>query len=309
MKLRCAYCGLDLNEQHFQVSATALTSICDLCQQRGLQPGQWANPQIAALAQARSGQFLGQSELAPAIPITPDLARPQPLALNKQQRRACASVINAFDALTVAWQTPARRRDFYQRIIGWQDQPQANLTGDLPQDLRHLGCDTTGLFDKNDLDYATRQRVREQFGYRCQYCGRYGDSVDHKDPVALSADNRRANLTLACRECNRLKGDMPYALFVQWNQEVAPLLRKLAAAQRTLTALRQRQERVQAKLAVEQHLHGQVKAPAAQALRQQIKLLQGLRDGENSQYQKWIKLRHDYVISHYQAWLLAETEE
>ncbi|MFC6314671.1 HNH endonuclease [Lapidilactobacillus achengensis] len=303
MKLRCAYCGLDLNEQHFQVSATALTSICDLCRQRGIKPGQWANAQIAALAQARSGQFLGQSELAP------DLPQPQPLALNKQQRRACASLINAFDALTVVWQTPARRQDFYQRIIGWQDQPQANLTGDLPQDLRRLGCDITGLFDKNDLDYATRQRVREQFGYRCQYCGRYGDSVDHKDPVALSADNRRANLTLACRECNRLKGDMPYTLFVQWNQEVTPLLRKLAAAERTLTALRQRQERVQAKLAVEQHLYGQVKAPAAQALRQQIKLLQGLRDGENSQYQKWIKLRHDYVISHYQAWLLAEMEE
>lgn len=302
MHLHCAYCQLDLNLQHFQASAQVLTSICDVCQSRGLKPAAFPNQQIAYLAAARQWSFLG-------LPGQLQAAQPAILKLTRQQRKACTSLLNSFDVLPADWQTPTRRQQFYQEVIRWQDQPDFMLTGNVPVDLKRLGCDTTGLFDKNTLDYATRARVREYYQHQCQYCGRYGDSVDHKNPVALSNDNRWENLTLACRECNRLKGDMPYQLFVDWNQELRPLLNQLVAGERTLQRLDDQQRQLQNKLAAQRHLTGEITNPHLQGLRQQIKLVQGLRDGEDSDYQKLIQLRHDYIISKFQIWQLAQAAD
>ncbi|WP_164508167.1 HNH endonuclease [Lapidilactobacillus wuchangensis] len=302
MHLRCAYCQLDLNLHHYQASAEVVTSICDLCQSRSLKPAAFQNQQVAYFAAARKWLFLG-------LPTQLQSASQPVLQLTRQQRKACTSLLNSFDALPAAWQTTGRRQQFYQEVIRWQDQPDFELTGNVPVDLKRLGCDTTGLFDKNTLDYTTRARVREYYQHQCQYCGRYGDSVDHKNPVALSNDNRWENLTLSCRECNRLKGDMPYQLFVDWNQELQPLLRQLVASEQALQRLDEQQRQLQNQLAAQRHLTGEVTNPQLQAIRQQIKVVQGLRDGEDSDYQKLIQLRHDYIISKFQIWQLQQVAD
>lgn len=298
MHLRCAYCQLDLNLVHFQAGAQLVTSICDICQLRGWQPAQFSNQQLAFEAQAQGWTLLG-------LPASVS-EQPAPLKLTRQQRQSCAGLVASFDALPDFWQTPARQQQFYQRIIQWQDHPLLAFTGNVPRDLRQLGCEVTGLFDKNTLDFTTRTRVREYYQFRCQYCGRYGDSVDHKEPVALSNDNSWDNLTLSCRECNRLKGDMPYAQFQQWNQEIAGLSQQLVADETALHRLTERQRKLQQRLAAQRHLQMDIQAPALQQLRQEIKIVQGLLDGTDSDYQKRIQLRHDYITSHYQVWRLAQ---
>lgn len=303
MHLRCAYCQLDLNLQHFQVGTTVVTSVCDLCQKRGLQPANFSNQQISYFAAARQWTFLGLPQELQMKPM------PATLQLTREQRKSCMSLINSFDALPADWQTVDRRQQFYAELIRWQDQPSFIFTGNLPTDLSKLGCDTTGLFDKNTLSYTTRARVREFYHYQCQYCGRYGDSVDHKNPVTLSNDNSWENLTLSCRECNRLKGDMPYDLFVRWNRELSILLPQLVHSEQTLQRLTTQQQHLQNQLAAQRHLTGAVTSPRLNALRQEIKLVQGLRDGEDSDYQKLIQLRHDYIISKFRVWQLRQSLE
>lgn len=300
MYLRCAYCRLKLSLPHFQAGTTVLTSLCDICQQRGLAVADFANVQVATLAKARGWSYLGRAQQLP-------IQEQKTLTLTKNQRRTCLSLIRSFDALTNAWQQPQRRRRFYTALLTWQDDPQRQpFSGNLPQDLTSLGCQIEGIFDKNKVDYQTRQRIREKFHYTCQYCGRYGDSVDHKEPVVRSNDNDLDNLTLSCRECNKLKGDMPYALFKKWNAELGDVLPRLVAAQRTLQRLQAQKEQIQRRLAAEQHLQQRVVSPQTNALRAQIKVLQGLLDGQMSDYQELIRLRHDYLVSHYQLWLLQQ---
>ena len=302
MRLKCQYCRLTLDQQHFILADKQLTSICDICQVRGLQLGDFENTQTRALATVRQWVYLG-------LPTGAPQQSKQRLSLNKSQKKRCASLIDAFDALTGSWQNTKMRRDFYRRIIAWQDQPAATvITGNLPNDLAKLGFDVDRLFDKNTLDYTTRAYIREKFHHQCQYCGRYGDSVDHKDPVTLSDDNRLENLTLACRECNKLKGSMPYQQFWQWNQEIPATLAQLRDYEKTLQRLNVQQKTYQNRLAVQRHLNAEIRDPQLVALRKQIKLFQGLIDGEDSDYQKLIQTRHDYIISHYETWQLEQKE-
>ncbi|GEL13167.1 restriction endonuclease [Lapidilactobacillus concavus DSM 17758] len=298
MRLKCQYCRLTLDQQHFMLGEKQLTSICDICQVRGLPIGEFENGPIEQLALARQSIFLG-------LPSEVRQSSQNRLALTKKEQRACMSLINGFDALTIATQHDELQHDFYRRIIQWQDHPDhLVITGNIPEDIANLGCDTAVLFDKNNLDFTTRAYIREKYQYRCQYCGRYGDSVDHKNPVTFSNDNRIENLTLSCRECNKLKGSMPYQLFKQWNAEIPAVLARLREFEQTLHNLAEQQKRQQNRLAVQSHLTTNLRDPQLMILRQKIKSLQGLIDGEMSDYQKMIAIRHDYVLSHYEAWQL-----
>ena len=303
MRIRCQYCRLNLAEEHFYLGKKQLTSICDICQTRGLLIGNFANLQSLGLAMARQWVYLG-------LPDNFNQEQLIALTLTKVERKSCNSLIDSFDVLPGSWQDQSLRFQFYQHVIKWQNQPDAvKLTGNFPIDLENLGCDTTTIFDKNNLDYTTRLYIREKYHYVCQYCGRYGDSVDHKDPVSLSDDNSLDNLTLSCRECNKLKGSMPYQQFVQWNNEISATLNKLRRYQQTIERLTQRQKKLQSQLAVARHLASSEQAANLQPLRRQIKVLQGLLDGENSDYQKLIQIRHDYIISHYVTWQLEQEED
>lgn len=303
MRIRCQYCRLNLAEEHFYLGKKQLTSICDICQTRGLLIGNFANLQSLGLAMARQWVYLG-------LPDNFNQEQLIALTLTKAERKSCNSLIDSFDVLPGSWQDQSLRFQFYQHVIKWQNQPDTvKLTGNFPIDLENLGCDTTAIFDKNNLDYTTRLYIREKYHYVCQYCGRYGDSVDHKDPVSLSDDNSLDNLTLSCRECNKLKGSMPYQQFVQWNNEIPATLNKLRRYQQTIERLSQRQKKLQSQLAVARHLAGSEQAANLQPLRRQIKVLQGLLDGENSDYQKLIQIRHDYIISNYVTWQLEQEED
>lgn len=303
MRIRCQYCRLNLAEEHFYLGKKQLTSICDICQTRGLLIGNFANLQSLGLAMARQWVYLG-------LPDNFNQEQLIALTLTKAERKSCNSLIDSFDVLPGSWQDQSLRFQFYQHVIKWQNQPDAvKLTGNFPIDLENLGCDTTTIFDKNNLDYTTRLYIREKYHYVCQYCGRYGDSVDHKDPVSLSADNSLDNLTLSCRECNKLKGSMPYQQFVQWNNEIPATLNKLRRYQQTIERLTQRQKKLQSQLAVARHLASSEQDSNLQPLRRKIKVLQGLLDGENSDYQKLIQIRHDYIISHYVTWQLEQEED
>jgi hypothetical protein len=64
---------------------------------------------------------------------------------------------------------------------------------------------------------ATKQRVRQRAGNRCEYCQSHQDylmgwlQIDHFLPVSKGGSNDDANLCLACELCNQYK----------WNQTAA----------------------------------------------------------------------------------------
>lgn len=72
-----------------------------------------------------------------------------------------------------------------------------------------------------DLGYSVfdkvRRRIAEDFGWRCQYCGRQVRvglnagrdlaTIDHKTPLSRGGTWKRFNLTCACKWCNSLKNN------------------------------------------------------------------------------------------------------
>lgn len=61
------------------------------------------------------------------------------------------------------------------------------------------------------LSEATRQRVRQRAGNRCEYCQSHQDyilgrlQVDHVVPTVKGGSNAESNLCLACELCNQYK--------------------------------------------------------------------------------------------------------
>ncbi len=53
---------------------------------------------------------------------------------------------------------------------------------------------------------STRTQVLQRDLYRCNYCGGYADTVDHKVPVAAGGTDHPTNLVAACDLCNKGKG-------------------------------------------------------------------------------------------------------
>lgn len=56
-------------------------------------------------------------------------------------------------------------------------------------------------------DEVTKTYVRQRDGYICQYCGNYGDTVDHVYPYSRGGKNTWGNLVTACKPCNGFKDD------------------------------------------------------------------------------------------------------
>jgi DNA-directed RNA polymerase subunit RPC12/RpoP len=64
---------------------------------------------------------------------------------------------------------------------------------------------------KNPVKKHVRHAVLERDGFRCQYCGRAGLSleegtVDHIIPISLDGHHKAENLRAACRPCNSRRG-------------------------------------------------------------------------------------------------------
>ena len=74
------------------------------------------------------------------------------------------------------------------------------------------------------VDKATREAVRQAYGYRCGYCSVHEEEVgselelDHFQPRSAGGNDERNNLVYCCSTCNRLKGD----LWLQGNTVSSP---------------------------------------------------------------------------------------
>lgn len=53
----------------------------------------------------------------------------------------------------------------------------------------------------------SRRGVFARDGYRCQYCGRHADSIDHVRPRSRGGSHSWENVVAACRRCNMAKRD------------------------------------------------------------------------------------------------------
>lgn len=61
---------------------------------------------------------------------------------------------------------------------------------------------------------SLRKFILERDQYICHYCGRYGDTMDHKIPKSKGGLDTPANCVCACLKCNRKKGDMEYDEYI-----------------------------------------------------------------------------------------------
>jgi 5-methylcytosine-specific restriction endonuclease McrA len=64
-----------------------------------------------------------------------------------------------------------------------------------------------------------REEVLKRDGHACQYCGSYGDTVNHVIPLAAGGKTVIANLVAACHPCNSSKRDRPVS---EWEASRCP---------------------------------------------------------------------------------------
>lgn len=57
-------------------------------------------------------------------------------------------------------------------------------------------------------DTVEKMIVLRRDGYTCQYCGEYGDTVDHVFPKSQGGPHSWDNLVAACKDCNGQKSDL-----------------------------------------------------------------------------------------------------
>jgi len=291
VKFQCSSCGLRMESLHFKQAGLMnpkLTSICDICLQRGRKAEDFPNQTVEIFAKALLYSFVGKDGKDNNLNF---------LVATKQKRKEYESFIQDYDGNELAEQQ-LKRADFNTAVIASEDGtinflPSQNL--DFSENLKNMGLDVN--FQLNEVDFIDRERVRAKYHYRCQYCGRRGHSVDHKDPVSLSHNNDFDNLILSCSECNRIKSNMPFKLFKHLNDQIPDINKKLVKYENTLSTLKEEFEQKRRELAAKAHLKGVVNDPELNAIRKQNKKLQDAIDGLQSDYGALRKLRENYFTT------------
>ena len=223
-------------------------------------------------------------------------------------RRSYEALMQDYDGNVLAKQQ-LPREDFNQAVIKAEDDPSFFLSGKLPfaEKLQALGLSVD--FQLNEVDYIDRERIRAKYKYRCQYCGRRGRSVDHKDPVSVSHDNSLDNLILSCSECNRIKSNMPYDLFVKLNEELQPLNKKLVKYENALGPLEKEFQDRRNMLTAKVHLKGVVNDPELAAIRKENKRLRDAIDSLESDYDAARHFREDHFKLGWKLYLAQQDKE
>jgi len=273
-----------------------LTSICDICITRNLNPEDYANDAVAAFAQSLLYTFVGAKKQDQSGFIVK----------NKKDRKRYEAFLQDYDGNEIA-RSQIKRSDLNIAIIKSEDGklgyvPDQGVT--FAQNLEKLGLEVN--FQLNEVDFIDRERIRAKYKYRCQYCGRRGRSVDHKDPVSLSHNNDLNNLTLSCAECNRIKSDMPYQLFIKLNNGIVDINKKLVKYENALGTLKEEFEHRRRYLAAQVHLKGVINDPELNAIRKQNKSLQDAIDSLQSDYDDLRLTRKTYFDT---GWKLARIKE
>ncbi|WEV37083.1 HNH endonuclease signature motif containing protein [Lactobacillus sp. ESL0677] len=299
MKFQCSSCGLRINSVHFKKQGLMnpkLTSICDICLQRGQDASDFANSAVQIFAQGLLYTFEGRDTETAA-----DF-----LVAKKENRKRYEAFIQDYDGNSLA-QQQLSRHDFNAAIIASETGensfvPRMDVT--FAENLEELGLKVD--FQLNEVDYIDRERIRAKYHYRCQYCGRRGRSVDHKNPVSLSHNNDLDNLILSCKECNKIKSNMPYTLFIKLNDEIKPVNQKLVKYENALATLQGEFNERRRKLAATMHLKGVVNDPELNMMRKQNKKLQDAIDSLKSDYDELRLLREQHFMT---GWKLAEEQK
>lgn len=273
-----------------------LTSICDICITRNLNPEDYANDAVAAFAQSFLYTFVGAKKQDQSGFIVK----------NKKDRKKYEAFLQDYDGNEIARQQ-IKRSDLNLAVIKSEDGklnyvPNQGVT--FEQNLKGMGLEIN--FQLNEVDFIDRERIRAKYKYRCQYCGRRGHSVDHKDPVSLSHNNDLNNLTLSCAECNRIKSDMPYQLFIKLNNGIVDINKKLVKYENALGTLKEEFEHRRRYLAAQVHLKGVINDPELNAIRKQNKSLQDAIDSLQSDYDDLRLTRKTYFDT---GWKLARIKE
>ena len=273
-----------------------LTSICDICITRNLNPEDYANDAVATFAQNLLYTFVGAKKQDQSGFIVK----------NKKERKKYEAFLQDYDGNEIA-RSQIKRSDLNIAIIKSEDGklgyvPDQGVT--FAQNLEKLGLEVN--FQLNEVDFIDRERIRAKYKYRCQYCGRRGRSVDHKDPVSLSHNNDLNNLTLSCAECNRIKSDMPYQLFIKLNNGIVDINKKLVKYENALGTLKEEFEHRRRYLAAQVHLKGVINDPELNAIRKQNKSLQDAIDSLQSDYDDLRITRKTYFDT---GWKLARIKE
>lgn len=298
MKFQCSACGLRMVSLHFKEQGLMnpkLTSICDICRQRGEKAADYANSAVAVFAKTLLYAFVGKKGA--------DEASPHFLVKTKQLRKRYEAFLEDYDGNEVA-QAQVGRPALNRAIIASENGQIDYIPHqgrDFAYNLDHLGLRVA--FQLNEVDFIDRERIRAKYHYRCQYCGRRGASVDHKDPVSLSQNNNLDNLILSCAECNRIKSNMPYKLFTHLNDRIPKINKKLVKYENSLGTLQEEFKQRRRLLAAKMHLKGVVNDPELNAIRKQNKKLQDAIDSLQSDYHSLRKLREEYFIT---GWKLAQ---
>ena len=302
MKFECASCGLRIDSLHFKQAGLLnpkLTSICDICIQRRLNPADFENKVIQDTAQVMLYGFEVKK-------TDSKLLKQADYLVSLDQKKQYEALIQDFDSNEVA-QAQIARKDFNQAIIASEDGKKdyvPKLGVDFAVNMENLGVKAD--FSLNEVDYIDRERIRAKYNYRCQYCGRRGTSVDHKDPVSLSHNNNFDNLILSCSECNTIKSNMPYELFTKLNDRIKGVNKKLVKYEDTLASLKEEFAHAKRYLAGQVHLRGVVNDPELNAIRKQNKKLQDAIDGLQSDYDALRNSRKSYFEA---GWKLEKEQE
>ena len=284
MKFQCSSCGLRMASLHFKkpgLMNPSLTSICDICRQRGQDPHAFGNPVVKLFAKTLLYSYTGnEDEMLSQFNVS------------RETRKSYEAFLQDYDGNPVA-QKQVDRKTLNKAIIKSEDEglvPDQGKT--FADNLALLGIKVS--FQLNKVDFIDRERVRAHYHYRCQYCGRKGRSVDHKNPVSLSQNNSMDNLILSCSECNRIKSDMPFDLFVKLNSQLTAVNKKLVRYENALGTLKEAFQERRRYLAGQVHLKGTYQDPELDLIRKHNKHLQDAIDSLQSDYDALRTARKTY---------------
>ncbi|WP_252504421.1 HNH endonuclease [Sporosarcina sp. Marseille-Q4943] len=116
------------------------------------------------------------------------------------------SILDANSEITIRGRTLNNRR--YESVISYEKAKRLVEEG------------TAGIYHSTLIHHFYNRRtikgfILERDDYTCHYCGKYGDTIDHKLPKSKGGLSTIANCVCACSKCNTKKDDMEYDKYME----------------------------------------------------------------------------------------------
>lgn len=101
-------------------------------------------------------------------------------------------------------------RDAYS-LLDREDKTIRSLNFEMPMPV--VVAQKSKIITKRfrDDDIVSKATVKARDNYKCQYCGGYGNTVDHIVPRASGGKSTWGNMCACCTSCNFKKGDKSLA--------------------------------------------------------------------------------------------------